>query len=229
MKEPFLQILAKAKLGFQKVKIFDDQKNFYEISKFLNILVPVMYDFVEITHLDCGEEPIHEILVEGEDLDDIKFAVIEFLFYFLKEDYDMVKEAETLKSKPVKEKKKRKKNQMKMEVLGRPGEIVRECKKIYVKQNFGDEELTNERDLYMNSDLKTEGTKNFRALDHSDLPEAIVYFLQHNAEVPELYIFALEVLNYSVMYINLVEKLCSLGLLKDIVIKYINLDIPRVR
>lgn len=69
----------------------------------------------------------------------------------------------------------------------------------------------------MNGDFKTEGTKNFQALDQSSLPEALVYFLQHNTNNPQLLIFTLEVLNFSVMYINLVENFCSLGLLKDIV------------
>ena len=34
-----------------------------------------------------------------------------------------------------------------------------------------------ERELYINGDFKTEGTKNFKALNQSDLPEALVYFL----------------------------------------------------
>jgi hypothetical protein len=49
------------------------------------------------------------------------------------------------------------------------------------------------------------------------LPDALVFFLQHNTTVPELCILTLEVLNYCVMYIKLVEKFSTLGLLKDIV------------
>jgi hypothetical protein len=70
---------------------------------------------------------------------------------------------------------------------------------------------------YMNENLKTEGTKNFRALFKSDLPEALVYFLQHNGNNYELNVLVLEVLNLSVMYNQLVKKFCSIGLLKDII------------
>lgn len=69
----------------------------------------------------------------------------------------------------------------------------------------------------MNENLKKDGTKNFRALEQSDLPDALVFFLQHNATTPELCILTLEVLNYCVMYIKLVEIFSTLGLLKDIV------------
>lgn len=71
---------------------------------------------------------------------------------------------------------------------------------------------------YMNENLKAEGTKNFRALFNSDLPEGLVYFLQHNSNNYELNVLVLEVLNLSVMYSMLVKKFCSIGLLKDIVL-----------
>jgi hypothetical protein len=70
---------------------------------------------------------------------------------------------------------------------------------------------------YLNENLKLEGTKNFRALYNSDLPEGLVYFLQHNSNNYELNVLVLEVLNLSVMYSMLVKKFCSIGLLKDIV------------
>lgn len=69
----------------------------------------------------------------------------------------------------------------------------------------------------MSDNLKTEGSKNFRALYNSHLSEALVYFLQHNSTNYELNILVLEVLNLSVMYSQLVKKFCSIGLLKDIV------------
>jgi hypothetical protein len=71
---------------------------------------------------------------------------------------------------------------------------------------------------YMNENLKSEGTKNFRALHNSDLPDGLVYFLQHNSNTYELNVLVLEVLNLSVMFRKLVKKFCSIGLLKDIVI-----------
>lgn len=132
MKQPFLKILSIAKLGFKKVKIFDDQKNFLEISNFLNVFLPIMYEFVDYS----GVEENHPLkLIPTKDFEDIKFATIEFLYYFLKEDFDLVKQAEKMKSKigPRALPKKRSKPQMKVEYLGREGAVIRECRKIYVK------------------------------------------------------------------------------------------------
>ena len=95
---------------------------------------------------------------------------------------------------------------------------MRECQKIYLHENFSEADGEDNMDFQpIIENLKNEGTKNFRALELSDIPEALVYFLQHNTNKYELLIFTLEVLNYCVMYKNLVEKFCSLGLLKDII------------
>lgn len=177
-----------------------------------------MYDFTEYGH---DEKFILEKEFSTSDLDDMKFAFIEFLYYFLREDVERVKRAQAARSrmnfKPKKKKKnfnvekgkftKKKKGNFEKASQKTQSEIEDEEVKKYVRK----------RELQICENLKKDGTKNFRALEQSDLPDALVYFLQHNTTIPELCIVSLEVLNYCVMYINLVEKFCTLGLLKDIV------------
>ena len=99
----------------------------------------------------------------------------------------------------------------KIETLGPKRKNVRECQKIYLHQNFSEIDST---EVKLDTEgeienLKNDGTKNFKALAQSNIPEALVYFLQHNTGKYELTIFTLEVLNYCVMYKNLVEKFCT--------------------
>jgi hypothetical protein len=95
MKAPFIQILKKAQLGFKKERIFDDRIMFDCITEFLNVFSPILYDFQYLLDVDNSfEEP----KVPQKDFVDIKFSVVEFLFSFLKEDIQRVKET---KSKPV--------------------------------------------------------------------------------------------------------------------------------
>lgn len=83
----------------------------------------------------------------------------------------------------------------KVETLGPKRKNVRECQKIYLHQNFSEiDQDANESDaIGIIENLKNEGTKNFKALEQSYIPEALVYFLQHNTVQYEMVIFTLEV------------------------------------
>lgn len=95
MKDPFIQLLKKAQLGFRKERIFDDRIKFNHITEFLNVFNPILYDFQYLIDMDNSfEEP----KVPQRDLIDIKFALIEFLFAFLKEDVEKVKETKSRNS-----------------------------------------------------------------------------------------------------------------------------------
>ena len=91
MKEPMIALLEKAKLGFKKLKIFDDRLQFDKLPDFLNVFVPILYDFSESDE-DWAE--IHNNKSLQGPLNEIKLAFIEFLYYFVKEDFDKIKEAE---------------------------------------------------------------------------------------------------------------------------------------
>ena len=186
----------------------------------MNVFVPILYDFTE------NDGSISEMMKNKSimmSLNEIKLSFIEFLYYFVKEDVDKVREAEAKREKKFKDEKGKKPPtntlETKVETLGPKRKNVRECQKIYLHQNFSeiDQQETDTDNLPIIENLKSEGTKNFKALQQSYIPEALVYFLQHNTVQYEMVIFTLEVLNFCVMYKNLVEKFCSLGLLKDII------------
>lgn len=65
---------------------------FAAITDFLNVFSPILYDFHYLIDVDNSfEEP----KVPQKDLVDIKFAVVEFLYSFLKEDIDRVRETKS--------------------------------------------------------------------------------------------------------------------------------------
>lgn len=91
MKGPFIQILKTAKKGFQKEHIFDDRLKFDHITGFLNVFSQILYEFRGPIDMEMSYE---EPKVPTKDLVDIKFAVIEFLYEFLLEDINRVKETQ---------------------------------------------------------------------------------------------------------------------------------------
>ena len=182
-----------------------------------------MYDFTEY---NSDNHFILEKELSPQDLEDMKFAFIEFLYYFLREDVERIKKSKEMKNNlKVTTKKKKKRRIMRKKGsasanFGKKSEPEFSGANNKPANDLNDSEVKKyieKRELLIAENLKTEGTKNFRALEQSDLPDALVYFLQHNTTIPELCIVSLEVLNYCVMYIKLVEKFCTLGLLKDIV------------
>ena len=75
-----------------------------------------MYEFIDF---NGNPEEHPTLLIPEKDFNDIKFGTIEFLFYFLKEDYDLVRLAEKAKNKNQKKPKKKKgKSGVKVEFLG---------------------------------------------------------------------------------------------------------------
>lgn len=158
------------------------------------------------------DNSFEEPKVPQKDLVDIKFAVIEYLYEFLKEDIERIRDT---KSSPFSTE-----YQAKLDLEEKKGSTQKSFGKKTVLAKMSEVEDKKYEDFKKystNENLKTEGTKNFRALYNSDLPEALVYFLQHNATNYELNVLVLEVLNLCVMYKELVKKFCSVGLLKDIV------------
>lgn len=200
MKAPFIQLLKISKKGFRKERIFDDRIMFAHISEFLNTLSPILYDFNYLIDIDNSFE---ESKVPAKDLLDIKFAVIEFLYEFLKEDIDKLKDT--------------KRYQARLDKEAKEMTLAEKKKKQSLQNEAEDKKYEEFKKNYLNENLKTEGTKNFRALHNSDLPEALVYFLQHNSNNYLLNVLILEVLNMAVMYNQLVKKFCGIGLLKDII------------
>ena len=89
MKLPMISLLEKAKLGFKKKKIFDDRIKFHEIPQFQNVFVPILYDFSD------SDEVWAEVYKDkslAPFFDEIKLSLIEFLYYFVKEDIDAFRE-----------------------------------------------------------------------------------------------------------------------------------------
>ena len=137
--------------------------------------MPILYDFTE------SDEEFADIYNNKSlmmSLNEIKLSFIEFLYYFVKEDVDKVREAEKNREKKFKDDKEKKVTQNTqetiVETLGPKRKNVRECQKIYLHQNFNeiDQEQTDLDNLPIIENLKNEGTKNFKALEQSYIPEA---------------------------------------------------------